>query len=64
MVKTMFYRLKLAERVTWLDSIPEIDGDNDLLSDNICTDAVYYVDLDTGTDLFTNIVANITSTTK
>ena len=60
----MFIRAKLSEEATRLDVVPRDDvGDDNLLSD-LCTDAVYYLDLETHTDLFTEEVTHLTSKTE
>lgn len=48
---------------TWLDSIPA-DEVEQVLSSDLCTDEIFYVDLETHEELFTKDVTNLTSRTK
>lgn len=60
----MFNRPKLSEEATRLDVVPRDHvGDDNLLSD-LCTDTVYYLDLQTHTQLFTEEVTSLTTKTE
>lgn len=60
----MFNRAKLSEDVATLDVVRRDDVRDDNLLSDLCTDTVYYLDLETHTDLFTEEVTHLTSKTE
>jgi hypothetical protein len=48
---------------TWLDSIP-IDETKYVLSSDLCSDEIFYVDLNVHEELFTRDVTDLTSRTE
>ena len=51
----------MEKHLTWLDSIPANDSKHDMLSSDLFTDAIYYFDLETDSDLFTKKTTNLTT---